>query len=75
MCLWTLAHWVNQELIKSMQWQELSELQHPIVKLGAELDLHFESWSQPVTIKNDATKEEIAQTCKEALTTYGTTNI
>lgn len=59
--------WVNQELIKSMQWQELPEIQHETVKLGAALDLFYPDWAHPITLPNDATPEEIRTICNEAL--------
>ena len=60
-----IVNWVNQELIKSMQWQELPELQHPVVKLTANLDILWPSWANVTTLPNDATKEEIIELCKK----------
>lgn len=54
-----VVHWVNEHLIQCMEWQELPELKHDTVKLGAELDIHYQNWSQPITIPNKATKQEI----------------
>lgn len=51
--------WVNRELIKSMQWQELPEIQHDQVKIGAELDIFYPTWADPMKIHNDATEAEI----------------
>ena len=61
--------WVNRELPLEMSWQELPEIQHPKVTLGAELDIHFEGWHQPITLPNHTTPEEIlalAQKGKQA---------
>ena len=52
--------WVNRELPLEMSWQELPEIQHPQVTLGAELDIHFEGWHQPITLPNHTTPEEIS---------------
>jgi len=57
-----IAHWVNTNLIECMEWQNLPEIQHDQVKLGAELDL-FPDWSKPITLPNKATKEEILEIC------------
>lgn len=54
-----IIHWVNQHLPKEMSWQELPELQHAEVKLGAELDVHYQGWHQPITLPNDVSPEEI----------------
>lgn len=59
--------WVNRELIKSMQWQELPEIQHDTVKLGAALDLFYPDWAHPITLPNDATPEQIREVCEKAL--------
>lgn len=60
-----VVEWVNRELILSMQWQELPELQHDIVKLGANLDIYWPSWANPITLPNNATQKEIITICKE----------
>jgi DNA polymerase-1 len=60
-----IAKWINDNLIACMQWCELEELKHPIVKLGACLDICFPDWSKPTTIKNNASVKEIYQICKK----------
>lgn len=60
-----IAEWVNNHLIECMSWQELPELKHDIVKLGAELDLFYPSWKDPITIPNGYSVEEIKQLIKE----------
>lgn len=56
--------WVNDNLPQEMSWQELPEIQHPKVKLGAELDVHYPSWAQAITLPNHATREEIYKICR-----------
>jgi DNA polymerase-1 len=51
--------WLNRVLIEEMSWQDLPELQHPVVKLGAELDVYYPSWADPLTLPNNATREQI----------------
>lgn len=58
--------WANRELIKSMQWQELPEIQHPTVKLGAALDIFWPSWAKAITLPNNADQATILKACKEA---------
>jgi len=55
---------VNDNLIEEMQWQNLHELKHDIVKLGGELDIFPENWSKAITIGNDLSKQEILNLCK-----------
>ncbi len=59
-----IVEWANRELIKSMQWQELPEIQHPTVKLGASLDIFWPSWARATTLPNDASREEIRNVCE-----------
>ena len=59
-----VVEWVNRELIKSMQWQELPEIQHPTVKLGAAIDIFWPSWAHATTIPNGADQETIINICK-----------
>ena len=61
-----VVEWVNRELIKSMQWQELPEIQHPTVKLGAALDIFWPDWSHPITLPNDADQKTLRFICDEA---------
>ena len=57
-----VVEWVNNNLIKEMQWQELSEIQHPIIKLGAELSIFHPNWSKEITLANGITQKEIKDT-------------
>lgn len=58
-----VVEWANRELIKSMQWQELPEIQHPTVKLGAALDVFWPSWAHATTLPNNADRETIFKVC------------
>jgi len=58
------VEFANRELIKSMQWQELPEIQHPTVKLGAALDIFWPTWASATTLPNDADRETIINICK-----------
>lgn len=62
--------WVNDNLIECMQWQELPEIQHPTVKLGAALDLYYPSWAHPITLPNGADKNQIYETVKKSMDEY-----
>ena len=58
-----VVEWANRELIKSMQWQELPEIQHDTVKLGAALDIFWPSWAQATTLPNGADQATIRSLC------------
>lgn len=59
--------WVNKHLIDEMKWQELPEIQHPTVKLGAALDLFYPSWAHKLTLPNGADEASIRKMCAEHL--------
>jgi DNA polymerase-1 len=65
-----IAEWVNRELVLSMQWQELPEIQHPTVKLGSAIDIFWPSWANPITIPNNADQATIMKICEEAKADY-----
>lgn len=58
-----VVEWVNRELISEMKWQELPEIQHDTVKLGAALDIFWPTWAEHVTLPNGASRDEIARLC------------
>lgn len=62
-----VVEWVNRELIASMSWQELPELKHDTVKIGAELDLFWPSWANTIGLKPGASQEDILNKCREAV--------
>jgi len=57
--------WLNLVLVEEMAWQELPEIMHDEVKLGAELDLFYPSWAYALNLPNEASKELIHSLCKE----------
>ena len=58
-----VVEFANRELINSMRWQELPEIQHPTVKLGAALDIFYPDWAHATTLPNDADQATILNTC------------
>jgi DNA polymerase-1 len=65
-----VVEWFNKNLIECMSWQELPEIMHDVVKIGAELDIFYEGWHQPITLPNGATAEEISKVCAEGMLKY-----
>ncbi len=61
-----VVEFVNRNLTTEMSWQELPEIQHPQVKLSAELDIYYPSWKQVITLPNDASKQDIIDLIKES---------
>lgn len=57
-----VVEWLNKNLTECMSWQDLPELQHDVVKLGAETDLHYPTWKQAITLKdNNASIDAIVE--------------
>lgn len=65
-----VAKFVNDNLIQEMQWQELPEIQHEEVHLGAELDIFWPSWANPITIPNNLSAQEIKGVCLKGKEKY-----
>jgi len=53
-----------------MQWQDLPELAHPEVKLGAELDIFYPSWAQAITIPNNTSVDAMRNIACDAYDKY-----
>lgn len=62
-----LLAWVNDRLVKAVQWQELPEIQHDLVKLGGELSIFYPTWAKELTIPNGAGAAQILSLAKEHL--------
>lgn len=61
---WEITQWVNQNLGDAMSWQEDPLIAHDEVKLYGELDIFYPSWKHAITLKNDASIQEIKDTVK-----------
>lgn len=59
-----ITKWINDNIIDCMKWCGLVELQHPTVKLGAELDIYYPNWATATTLKNGMSLEAIIALCK-----------
>ena len=62
-----VVEWVNNHLIEEMQWQELPEIQHDKVKLGAELSIFYPSWANEIVLNNNISQSEIKNAVKSAM--------
>ena len=65
-----IVTWANQNLTECMAWNELPEIQHPEIKLSAELDIFYPNWSNPITLKNNDDSETIYNTCIKGYEKY-----
>lgn len=60
-----LLAWVNDHLVKAVQWQDLPELRHDQVKLGGELSVFYPTWAHELAIPNGADVDQILSLAKE----------
>jgi len=51
--------WFNDNLVETMQWQKLPEIQHPTVKLGGNVEVYWPNWATVTVLPNNATEDEI----------------
>lgn len=51
--------YVNEHLVRAVNWQDHPDIYHPEVGLGGELDVFYPDWSQGLTIPNGATAAEV----------------
>lgn len=55
----SILMYVNEHLVKAVQWQEDPLIYHDEVKLGGEVSVFYPSWNEEVSIPNNATEAEI----------------
>jgi len=63
-------HWVNENLVPCVQWQELEEIQHPEVKLTGDLGIFYPDWSNEIELKNGLSPSAIKLKCESGLKEY-----
>lgn len=60
-----VVEFINTRLPEEMSWQDLPEIRHAQVHLGAELDLYWPDWAHPLTLPNNASREQIIELCSQ----------
>lgn len=59
--------YVNEHLVKAVQWQEHPDIAHDQVKLSGSLSVFWPTWANEITIPNGATEEEIPSIIEKAV--------
>jgi DNA polymerase I len=54
-----VLRYVNEHLVKAVEWQDHPAIAHDTVKLGGELGVFYPSWSHEAVIPNGATEEQV----------------
>ena len=62
-----VVHWINENLIECVEWQQLPELIHENVKLSGQFFINYPDWSHEIMIPNHASKEEIKEICQNEI--------
>jgi DNA polymerase-1 len=62
--------WMNEHLVKAVQWQEHPDIANDDVKLGGELSIFYPDWSTEMTIPNGADQTEIETLATEHFEKY-----
>lgn len=60
-----IIEWFNKNLVECMEWQELPEIKHDIVKLGGNVEIYYPTWATKYTLPNNASKATIMKICKK----------
>jgi DNA polymerase-1 len=59
--------YMNEHLVKAVQWQNHPDIWHDEVKLGGEVSVFFPDWSNEIGIPNGAGEEEIIEVIQSAM--------
>lgn len=52
-----LLIWMNENLVKEVQWQDHKDIYHDEVKLGGELSVFFPSWAEEMQLPNELDRD------------------
>jgi DNA polymerase-1 len=53
--------WVNDNLVECMEWNDLDAIRHDEVGLGAELEVYWPSWADPIEIPNRVSLKQLRE--------------
>jgi len=59
--------WLNDNLIKAMEWQDLPELQHDQIKLGGQMSVFYPTWADEIKLPNYCNNQTIYNTVHDAI--------
>lgn len=65
-----VVQWLNNNLVKHVEWQEHPDIMHDEVKLGGEVSIFYPNWSSDITIANNASPEDIKAAATLGLDKY-----
>lgn len=62
-----VVSYVNEHLVKAVEWQDDPEIWHDEVKLGGELSIFYPTWKDEIVIPNGANENDIPDVIQKAL--------
>lgn len=57
--------WVNEHLVKEVQWQDDPNIYHDQVKLGGNLSIFAPDWAHELEVPNNCTKDQLFKLVKD----------
>ena len=57
--------YANDNVVKACEWQNHPDIAHPDVKLGGKFSIFYPTWTDEMSIANNATADEIYQTVQK----------
>jgi len=61
-----ILQYVNEHLVKAVQWQEHPDIAHDTVKLGGNLSIFYPTWAQEIELPNHASEDSVRDLVSEA---------
>lgn len=62
--------YMNEHLVKAVEWQDDPEIWHDEVKLGGEVSIFFPTWAEEMEVPNGATEDQIKMLAEKHLRKY-----
>lgn len=56
-----IIEYANRNLVDAFSWQNLPELQHPVVKLSGTMDIFYPNWTVSKSVSKTASVDEVTQ--------------
>ncbi|QDH83916.1 putative DNA polymerase I [Achromobacter phage vB_AxyP_19-32_Axy10] len=63
----SVVMYMNEHLVKAVNWNEHPDIYHPDVGLGGDLSLFYPSWEKEITISNGASEADVIATIQKAM--------
>ena len=62
-----VVSYVNEHLVKAVEWQDHPDIAHDEVKLGGELSIFYPTWNDEIVISNGAAGQQIRDEIRQSM--------